>query len=825
MITMLPPLQCSTRGVRGVRAVFPETDHVGNGHRSQYSDDSIAVIIEMSGRFQGYEPVNQAPQLGRYQFAVLLIDSTGGREILACTRQHLVCIRERLSRHGRRRSRPVGPSGRETEHHVVQMRIATSHSPDTQGHRKQLNLGFDIRGGSVEQFRTEHRKSAVDHLDQQTLQITEVVVDRDRRSTGLLADSAHFHLTRTMNAQHLDSCFDQSLTHGTSLQSRLLVWGPDHQSMVSQTEVHPGKTIAVARRRCYNFVMHLASAVPALRSRKTLALVTLCFAVFVVNVSTTIVNIALPTLVGDLGASTRDLLWIVDAFNLAFAALVLAAGSLSDRFGRRLFLLGGLTLFAIASLGGAWSSDPGQLIAWRALAGVAAAIVYPVTLSILTNVFTERSERVAAIGIWGAATGVSVAVGPVVGGALIEHFWWGSILVFNGAAALFTLLMATRTIPDSRDPSTPPLDKSGLILSTMALGSLVHAIIEAPDRGWGSRSTTLAFALAAVLLTVFVYRESRARHPMLDVRLFKNMRFTAASGAVTSAFFAMFGFIFLVTQYFQSVRSFGALETGVRMLPVAGALAAFSLVSPRLAVTIGSKLVVASGLVSLTAAFVWISTIDASTGYGQIAGQMILLGAGLGLISAPATEAIMGVVPTDKAGMGSAVNDATRELGGTLGVAVIGSVALSVYRDSLESTQLPPALMEPARESVGAALAASQQAATAFGDAGTRAALELSDLARTAFVDGFTTGSLVAGVVTAVAAVLILIFLPAHPNQQPSDDETSESSLPQCHLPPTDVNDGHRRLLIVMLAHPIAARPVPTTESGEPREPTLRSSC
>ncbi|MBY4208013.1 MFS transporter [Rhodococcus fascians] len=497
------------------------------------------------------------------------------------------------------------------------------------------------------------------------------------------------------------------------------------------------------------------------------ALITLCSAVFVVNVSTTIVNIALPTLVRDLGASTRDLLWVVDAFNLAFAALVLAGGSLSDRFGRRPFLIGGLALFAVASIGGAWSGEPSHLIAWRALAGVAAAVVYPVTLSILTNVFEERSERVVAIGVWGAATGVSVAVGPVVGGALIEHFWWGSIFVFNGLAATVAIALAIRFVPNSSDPSTPPLDKTGLALSVLALGSLVHAVIEGPDRGWSSTSTLLGFGVAAALLAVFVVRESRARYPMLDVRLFTNMRFTAASGAVTSAFFALFGFIFLVTQYFQSVRGFGPLDTGVRMLPVAGSLAAFSLVGPRLAVFVGSKVVVASGLASLTAAFLWISQVEAGTSYLQIAGQMVLLGAGLGLTSAPATEAIMGVVPTDKAGMGSAVNDATRELGGTLGVAVIGSVALSVYRDGLDTTQLPAALVEPARESVGAALEAARQAAEALGDPGAMLGSQLSELAREQFIEGFATGSLVAAAATAVAGVLTLIFLPSHP----SDDE------------------------------------------------------
>jgi EmrB/QacA subfamily drug resistance transporter len=516
------------------------------------------------------------------------------------------------------------------------------------------------------------------------------------------------------------------------------------------------------------------------RSRKLAALAALCAAVFVVNVSTTIVNIALPTLVRDLGASTRDLLWIVDAFNLAFAALVLAAGSLSDRFGRKPFLLIGLFVFFAASLAGAWSRTPDVLIAWRALAGVAAAVVYPVTLSILANVFTERSERVKAISIWGAATGLSVAVGPVVGGAFIETFWWGSILVFNGAAAAIALLLALLAVPNSRDPSTPPLDHVGLLLSTVALGTLVYTIIEAPDHGWSSTSTLVGFVVAAIVLGVFVLQEARVSHPMLDVRLFTNLRFTAASGAVTSAFFALFGFVFLVTQYFQSVQSYGALETGVRMLPVAGSIAVASLIGPRLAVAIGSKLVVAFGLVSLSVAFAWASTVGIDTSYLVVAGQMIFLGAGIGLTSTPATEAIMGVVSADKAGMGSAVNDATRELGGTLGVAVIGSVALSVYRDGLNGVALPEELIHPARDSIGAALGVSRHIVETKGDAGTGAAAQLTDMAQRAFVDGFSTGCVVAAAVTAAAAALTLIYLPAHPNSgkrgssgQAIDDEVN----------------------------------------------------
>ncbi|MDV8001419.1 MFS transporter [Rhodococcus sp. IEGM 1408] len=498
-------------------------------------------------------------------------------------------------------------------------------------------------------------------------------------------------------------------------------------------------------------------------ANSSLVLLTLCLAVFVVNVSTTVINIALPTLVRELDATTGDLLWIVDAFNLAFAALVLAAGSLSDRFGRRPALVLGLALFGAASMIGAWSDSPGELILWRAVAGIAAAVVYPVTLSILANVFVDRAERVRAIGIWGAATGLSVAAGPVVGGALVENFWWGSILLFNGAAAVLALLLTLVLVPDSRDPSTPPIDVPGLVLSTTALGLLVYSIIEAPDRGWSSPTTLIGFTVAAVVLFAFVMHERRVEHPMLDVLLFTNLRFTAASGAVTSAFFALFGFIFLVTQYFQSVREYGPLDTGLRILPVAVSLAAFSLIGPRLAMFFGSKAVVALGLASLSTAFFWASTIGQDTDYLVIVGQMVLLGGGLGLTSAPATEAIMGVVPPEKAGMGSAVNDATRELGGTLGVAVIGSVSLSMYRDHLGHPPVPDALLEPARESIGGAEEAARQAAE-MGEVARVAGEQVLHLAREGFVQGFEIGCIVAGAVTAVAAILTLIYLPAHPD-------------------------------------------------------------
>ncbi|HYF25901.1 MAG TPA: MFS transporter, partial [Baekduia sp.] len=489
----------------------------------------------------------------------------------------------------------------------------------------------------------------------------------------------------------------------------------------------------------------------------------LCLAAFTINVATMIVNVSLQTLTAELGATSRDLLWIVDAFNLAFAGLVLAAGSLSDRFGRKGALVAGLVVYVIASLAGARSGSADMLILWRAVAGIGAAIIFPTTLSIISNVFTDRRERAQAIGLWGASTGLAIAVGPIVGGALLEAFWWGSALVFCGVLGAVTLALTLWLVPDSRDPSVPKLDLLGLALSTAGLGTLVWTIIEAPDRGWGSTATTTGFLAAGVVLAAFALWERRVAHPMLDVRLFANLRFTAASGAVTFAFFALFGFIFLVAQYFQGVLEYGVLEAGLRQIPVALSVAVTSILGTRLAVRFGSKAVVSTGLLLLAGGYVWISTVSGDTGYLVIALQMVSIGAGMGLTSAPATEAIMGVVPAHKAGIGSAVNDATRELGGTLGVAVVGSVAISLYRERLADAELPGPVQVGAQESLGAAGAIARQ----LQDPG------LLTLAQDGFLDGLAAGCYVAAGVAVVGALLVACFLPSHPEAEvpPAKDE------------------------------------------------------
>ncbi len=493
-------------------------------------------------------------------------------------------------------------------------------------------------------------------------------------------------------------------------------------------------------------------------------LLTVCAAVLAINLDTTIVNVALPTISGDLDAGTRELQWIVDGYNLAFAALVLAMGSLSDRFGRRPALIIGLLGFAASSVVGALVTDSGALIAARVAMGTFAALIFPTTLSIISNTFRERRQRAAALGVWGAVVGVGVAAGPVVGGLLLEHFAWGSVFWALVPVALITAVAAFILVPESRDPAVPRLDLPGLALSVLMLGTLTWTIIEAPEHGWGSSTTLSGFAVAAASLITFVLHERRTSHPMLDVTLFRDRRFSAASASVTITFFALFGFIFLVTQYFQFVRGYGTLSTGARILPVALSIAVASVVGAFLAPRIGTKVVVTTGLLLFGGAFLWISTVAVDASYAAvIVPQMVLMGLGMGLISTPATESILLVLPPARAGVGSAVNDATRELGGTLGVAVVGSLFSSVYAAHLADGQfgrLPAAALTQAQDSVGAALA------MASGDPRLALALQAS------FMDAFSAACVVVGVICLVGALGAAIWLPGREVQVPPTART-----------------------------------------------------
>jgi len=524
---------------------------------------------------------------------------------------------------------------------------------------------------------------------------------------------------------------------------------------------------------------------------KSLILVALLLAAFLVNLDTTLVNVALPAMTRELHATTTQLQWVVDAFNLVFAALLLTFGSLSDRFGRKGMLLAGLAVFGLASLAGGFTKDPAQLIAARSVMGLGAAMTFPATLSLISNVFPERRERARAIGLWGAIAGVAIAMGPIVGGWLLEHFSWASIFTAMAPVAAFAALLVAVIVPKSKDPDSAAPDIPGLVLSSAFMALLVFTIIEAPDYGWTASRSIAGFVGSAVLLAGFIIRERAAAHPMLDVRLFRNMRFTAASGAVTVSFFTLFGFIFLITQYFQFVRSYGPLSAGVHLLPVALSVGAGSVAGTQLAVRFGTKVVVTTGLVATAVFYGWVAaTTSATLSYGIIAAQMVLYGIGMGLTSAPATESIMGAISRHKAGVGSAVNDSTRLVGGTLGVAVLGSVYASVYGSHLGATLpsgVPGRVAAIAHQSIGAAYLAAGKISglghPALGHA-------LQHTASNAFLRGLTVGALVAGGVAAVGAVLAVLFLPAQPSAQPEEAAGLDETEPRA------ANAGHVQLTV-----------------------------
>jgi EmrB/QacA subfamily drug resistance transporter len=511
--------------------------------------------------------------------------------------------------------------------------------------------------------------------------------------------------------------------------------------------------------------------------RSPLILISLLLAAFAISLDTTIVNVALPTLVRELHASNSQLQWVVDAYNLTFASLLLVAGSFSDRVGRKGMLLAGLSLFGLASFAGGLTATVEQLIVTRCFMGIGAAMVFPATLSLISNVFTERAERARAIGLWGATTGMAIALGPIVGGWLLEHFSWASIFFAMAPVAAVAAALVAWNVPTSRDPLAPEVDRPGFVLSTVAMALLIFTIIEAPDHGWDSARSLVGFVLAAVSFVAFIAWERRSRAPMLDISLFRNPRFTAASGSVTVAFFALFGFIFLATQYFQYFKRYGPLSTGVHMLPVAISVGIGSVVGIKLAVRFGTKLVVTAGLLGIACFFGWVWTVWYTTHYTTLAVQMVLYGIGVGFTTAPATEAIMGVVPKDKAGVGSAVNDATRLLGGTLGVAVIGSIYASLYSSRLVSAapaQASAMLAHIAHKPVGVALAVAEGLGAA-GRHGLAAAVHST--ASNAFHYGLAVSCFVAGGVAVIGAVAAAVLLPAQPTRR------SEQSPEPIHSP------------------------------------------
>jgi EmrB/QacA subfamily drug resistance transporter len=491
--------------------------------------------------------------------------------------------------------------------------------------------------------------------------------------------------------------------------------------------------------------------------RRWLILVVLCFSLIVIVLDNSILNVALPTIVNTLHASNSQLQWMVDSYTLVFAGLLLTMGSLGDKFGRRPALQTGFIVFGLGSLLSALANSADQLIATRAFMGIGGALIMPATLSIITNVFPAH-ERPKAIGVWAATAGVGVALGPLTGGFLLEHFYWGSIFLVNLPIVVFGVLAGIYLIPNSKDPNAPRLDLVGAVLSIIGLSALLYAVIEAPTKGWTAGSTLAFFAIGGVVMALFFLWERRVDHPMLDMGFWKNPRFSGASGAIAITFFAMFGSIFLLTQYLQFVLGYTPLQTGIRLLAFAVPMMVIAPFSPKVVDRIGTKLTVALGLACVAAGLVLLGGVGATTGYADIAWRMALAATGMALTMSPATESIMGSLPLTRAGVGSAVNDTTRQVGGAVGVAVIGSVFSSIYGSqivtALRGKPVPAALVGRAKSSLGAALQAAAHLPGAAGRV-------FANLAKTAFIDGFHSGLYVGAAASALGILAVLKWLPA----------------------------------------------------------------
>ncbi len=507
--------------------------------------------------------------------------------------------------------------------------------------------------------------------------------------------------------------------------------------------------------------------------RRKMILLVLCLSLLAGVIDNTVLNTALPTLARVLHAGTSSLQWITDSYTLCFAALLIPAGALADRYGRRLSLVGGLVVFAIGSLVAAFATSANVLIADRVLMGMGAAFVMPATLSILNAVFPPR-ERAQAIAAWSGVAGVGIIVGPTLGGFLLAHFFWGSVFLVNVPIVAVALAGVLWFVPETAEPGRRSLDVVGTVLVGGALVAVVDAIIEAPIRGWTGGGTLLEAAAGLVMLAGFAVWELRVATPLIDLRVFTSRAFTAATASVTVIFFSLFGSLFVFTQYLQLVHGYSPLSAGVRALPFALATGAASPLSPVLAKRWGNRTVISSGLALMGVGLLYLSTAQVATGYPALALAVAIMGAGMGLVMAPASSTIMTAVPASQASAGSAVNSTVREVGGTLGVAVVGSLAAAVYRNRLSAKLVahhaPAAVVHAASGSI----AAADGLARALG--GVRGG-EILRAAQSSYTTAMALGMRVAGAVSVASALAALVVIPPRRRVQVAGAAPAESKL------------------------------------------------
>lgn len=487
--------------------------------------------------------------------------------------------------------------------------------------------------------------------------------------------------------------------------------------------------------------------------RTVLAVVSLALMTVVSAVSG--LNVALPDLARETGATQTEVTWIVDAYTVVFAGLLLLAGALGDRFGRRGLLAGGLAVFGLAAAGGMVTSDPSALIGLRALMGVGAAAIMPTTLSVITTSFPEE-QRPRAIGVWVGMAGGGAVLGLFGSGILLEFYSWGSFFGLNVVLAVVALVGTLLVVPTSADDDPPRLDVLGGLLSLLAVGSLVFGIIEGPERGWGDAVTLTGLVVGAAGAFAFVRWELRAPHPMLDPRLFRSRALSAGTLTVTVQFFATFGLFFVVIQYLQFVVGRSPLEAAASLLPLPLVMIPLARNAPRVAARIGFRRVAPVGLALTATGLVVISRIDVHLHYGWFALGLVLFAAGMGLAGTPSTTAITEALPESKQGVASAVNDTARELGSAFGIAILGSVLNQQYRDGMAAAVR--GLPHAAAEHIQGSIAFTQSGhLRALGPA----ARPLVEAGQRAFVNGSSAALVAAAAVVAVTAAVVARLAPS----------------------------------------------------------------
>jgi EmrB/QacA subfamily drug resistance transporter len=537
-------------------------------------------------------------------------------------------------------------------------------------------------------------------------------------------------------------------------------------------------------------------------ARRWWALLVLCLSLLIIVMANTALTVAAPAMTQDLGLSSADLQWVIDGYTVPYAALMLLLGATGDKYSRRGALILGLFVFGAGSVAGSLVDSAAGVITARAVMGVGAAMIMPATLSLLAATF-PRAERAKAITLWTATAGLAIAAGPLLAGALLERHGWTSTFLINVPIAAVAVIGALALVPPSKAVAKGRIDYVGGLLSVVWIGSLVYMIIEGPHFGWGGKAITAAVA-AGVGLVLFVLWELRHPRPVVDVRRFTDRRFAGSNLAVALFFLAVFGAFYYLTQHLQFVLGYSALETGLRMLPLAGAVFVGSALTGYLTPRVGMMPTVTAGMVGGTAALALLTQVDAGSSYGDLVAPLVVLGLAIGLALSPCTDAIMGAFPESELGVGGAVNDTSLELGGSLGIAILGSLLGTSYADHLADasagSKLPASALTTAQDSVGAGYAVSEGIAEQARKAAARAAeatdpqqaaqlkaqaeqlsegaRQMADAVGSSFSDAVAHTSLVGAVILGVGTAVVAVLLPRHKKAEQTE-QAEQAEQPQ----------------------------------------------